>query len=222
MAGGRGKRLSPLTDETPKPLLKVANVFLIEHVILHLIKFGIREIIISINYLGEKIKNEIGYGEKYGVSIRYIKEKISMGTAGAISLIDEFSSNNYLITNADILTDIDFERMYKSHLESNSDLTVASNEYRISVPFAVFKMDKKRVISSVEKPVKSYKTNAGIYLVKANELKKIPNKFYNMTDLIDDILDKNGIISAYDIKGYWIDIGRPDDLEKANKFFTKN
>ena len=222
MAGGRGKRLSPLTDETPKPLLKVANTYLIEHVILHLIKFGIKEIIISINYLGDMIKKEIGNGEKYGVSISYINEKFSMGTAGSISLIDEFNSNSYLITNADVLTDIDFEKMYKSHLKNNSDLTVASNEYRVSIPFAVFEMDNNRVISSVEKPLKSYKTNAGIYLVKANEIKKIPNKFYNMTDLIDDVIDKNGIISTFDIKGYWIDIGRPDDFEKANKFFNKN
>jgi dTDP-glucose pyrophosphorylase/predicted transcriptional regulator len=222
MAGGRGKRLSPLTDDTPKPLLKVADVYLIEHVILHLIKFGIKEIIISINYLGDKIKDEIGNGEKYGISISYINEEYSMGTAGSISLIDEFNSNSYLITNADVLTDIDFEKMYKSHLENNSDLTVASNEYQVNIPFAVFEMDNNRVISSVEKPIKSYKTNAGIYLVKANEIKKIPNKFYNMTDLIDDIIDKNGIISTFDIKGYWIDIGRPDDFEKANKFFNKN
>ena len=222
MAGGRGKRLSPLTDDTPKPLLKVADVYLIEHVILHLIKFGIKEIIISINYLGDKIKDEIGNGEKYGISISYINEEYSMGTAGSISLIDEFNSNSYLITNADVLTDIDFEKMYKSHLENNSDLTVASNEYQVNIPFAVFEMDNNRVISSVEKPVKSYKTNAGIYLVKANQIKKIPNKFYNMTDLIDDVIDENGIITTFDIKGYWIDIGRPDDFEKANKFFNRN
>ena len=222
MAGGRGKRLSPLTDDTPKPLLKVADVYLIEHVILHLIKFGIKEIIISINYLGDKIKDEIGNGEKYGISISYINEEYSMGTAGSISLIDEFNSNSYLITNADVLTDIDFDKMYKSHLENNSDLTVASNEYQVNIPFAVFEMDNNRVISSVEKPVKSYKTNAGIYLVKANQIKKIPNKFYNMTDLIDDVIDENGIITTFDIKGYWIDIGRPDDFEKANKFFNRN
>lgn len=222
MAGGRGKRLSPLTDETPKPLLKVADTYLIEHVIQHLIKFGIKKIIISINYLGDKIKKEIGNGEKYGVSISYINEKFSMGTAGSISLINEFNSNSYLITNADVLTDIDFGKMYKSHLKNNSDLTIASNEYRVSVPFAVFKMDDDRVISSVEKPVMSYKTNAGIYLVKAKEIKKIPNKFYNMTDLIDDVIEKNGTITTFDIKGYWIDIGRPDDFEKANKFFNKN
>lgn len=222
MAGGRGKRLSPLTDDIPKPLLKVADVYLIEHVILHLIKFGIKEIIISINYLGDKIKDEIGNGEKYGISISYINEEYSMGTAGSISLIDEFNSNSYLITNADVLTDIDFEKMYKSHLENNSDLTVASNEYQVNIPFAVFEMDNNRVISSVEKPVKSYKTNAGIYLVKANQIKKIPNKFYNMTDLIDDVIDENGIITTFDIKGYWIDIGRPDDFEKANKFFNRN
>ena len=222
MAGGRGKRLSPLTDDIPKPLLKVADVYLIEHVILHLIKFGIKEIIISINYLGDKIKDEIGNGEKYGISISYINEEYSMGTAGSISLIDEFNSNSYLITNADVLTDIDFEKMYKSHLENNSDLTVASNEYQVNIPFAVFEMDNNRVISSFEKPVKSYKTNAGIYLVKANQIKKIPNKFYNMTDLIDDVIDENGIITTFDIKGYWIDIGRPDDFEKANKFFNRN
>lgn len=222
MAGGRGKRLSPLTDETPKPLLKVANTYLIEHVILHLVKFGIKKIIISVNYLGDKIKKEIGNGEKYGVSVSYINEKFSMGTAGSISMIDKFSSDSYLITNADVLTDIDFEKMYKSHLENNSDITVASNEYRVSVPYAVFEMDNNKVISSVEKPVKSFKTNAGIYLVKTNEIKKIPNKFYNMTDLIDDIIDENGTISTFEIKGYWIDIGRPDDFEKANKFFNKN
>ena len=222
MAGGRGKRLSPLTDDIPKPLLKVANTYLIEHVILQLIKFGIKKIIISINYLGDKIKKEIGNGEKYGISISYINEEYSMGTAGSISLIDEFDSNSYLITNADILTDIDFEKMYKIHVKNNSDMTVASNEYQVSIPFAVFKMNNNRVVSSVEKPVKSYKTNAGIYLVKTNQIKKIPNKFYNMTDLIDDIIENNGIISTFDIKGYWIDIGRPDDFDKANKFFNKN
>lgn len=220
MAGGRGKRLSPLTNDTPKPLLKVGNIYLIEHVILHLIKFGIKEIIISINYLGHMIKNEIGNGDKYGVSVTYVNEEYSMGTAGSISLIEKFNRNNYLITNADVLTDIDIEKMYKSYVENNSDLTVASNNYQVSIPFAVLEIENNRIISSVEKPVKSYKTNAGIYLVKANEIKKIPNKFYNMTDLIDDVIEKNRVISTFDIEGFWIDIGRPDDFEKAKKFFN--
>ena len=220
MAGGRGKRLSPLTNDIPKPLLKIGNTYLIEHVILHLIKFGIKEIIISINYLGHMIKNEIGNGDKYGVSISYVNEEYSMGTAGSISLIENFSRNNYLITNADVITDIDIEKMFKSYVENNSDLTVASNNYQVSIPYAVLELEKNMVISSVEKPVKSYKTNAGIYLVKANEIKKIPKKLYNMTDLIDDIIDNNGIISTFDIEGFWIDIGRPDDFEKAKKFFN--
>ena len=220
MAGGRGKRLSPLTDNIPKPLLKIANKYLIEHVILYLKKFGIKEIIISVNYLGDMIKNEIGNGAKYGVSISYINENHPMGTAGSIALIDKFNSGSYLITNSDVITDINMLKMYKLHLENNSDLTVATNEYRVSIPFGVFDMDNNRIISSVEKPTKSYKTNAGIYLVKADELKKIPKTFYNMTDVINDVIDKKGIISSYDIEGLWIDIGRPDDFEKANKFLN--
>jgi NDP-sugar pyrophosphorylase family protein len=143
-----------------------------------------------------------------------------MGTAGSISLIEEFYSDSYLITNADVLTDINIEKMYKTHLENNSDLTVATNEYQVTIPFAVFETKNDKIISSIEKPTKSYKTNAGIYLVKSNELKKIPNRFYNMTDLINDIILNKGIISSYDIEGFWIDIGRPDDFEKANKFFN--
>jgi len=220
MAGGRGKRLSPLTNDTPKPLLRVGNTYLIEHVILHLIKFGIKQIIISINYLGHMIKSEIGNGDKYGVSISYVNEEYPMGTAGSISLIEKINCDNYLITNADVLSDIDIEKMYKSFVANNSDLTVATNNYQVSIPFAVLEIENNRIISSVEKPVKSYKTNAGIYLVKANEIKKIPNEFYNMTDLIDDVIDNSGMISTFDIEGFWIDIGRPDDFENANKLFN--
>ena len=143
-----------------------------------------------------------------------------MGTAGSISLIDKFNSNNYLITNADVITNIDFEKMYNSHIQNNSDLTIASNQYQVSIPFAVFEMNNNRVISSVEKPIKSYNTNAGIYLVNSNMIKTIPKKFYNMTDLIDDLIDKKATVCTYNIEGYWIDIGRPDDFEKANKFLT--
>lgn len=221
MAGGRGKRLSPLTDNIPKPLLKVAGLALIEHVILHLKKFNITNIYISVNYLSDQIIEKLGDGSKYSVDITYLKENTPLGTAGSLSLIKNYKTKDLVIINSDLLTNIDFSKMYYEHVSKKNSLTIASRNYSIDIPFAVFEKNGDKIISSVEKPKYTYETNAGIYILSSETAKVIPNEYFDMTDLIDEVIKQKKNITSYQMQGYWIDIGRPEDFDKANSFFKK-
>ncbi|SHF91024.1 CBS domain-containing protein [Salegentibacter echinorum] len=219
MAGGRGKRLSPLTDEIPKPLLPLGNKPIIEHNIDRLISFGIKKIYISLKYLGEQIRDYFGDGSTKGVQIEYIWEDKPLGTAGALSLVENFKSENILLMNGDLFTNINFEDLYKSLIASNADMAVASTEYKIDIPYAVFETEGERVKNFKEKPSYRYHSNAGIYILKKELIDKIPkNRFYDITDLMKDLVDNKGKLVHEPIIGYWIDIGKPEDYKQAQEF----
>ncbi len=218
MAGGEGKRLRPLTETLPKPLLKVGDKPIIEYNIDRLMSYGVENIHISVNYLGDKIKEYFKNGESKGIKIEYITETSSLGTVGALSLgkFDDFDS--ILFMNSDLLTDIDFEEFYMEFLNSGADLVVASIPYKVNVPFGVLETENTVVRSLVEKPTYTYYSNAGIYLIKKEVLNKIPfDKFYNATDLMEDLIKQNGKVVNYPHFSYWLDIGRMEDFEKAQR-----
>jgi dTDP-glucose pyrophosphorylase len=220
MAGGRGKRLSPLTDTVPKPMLPLGDRPIIEHNIDRLIAYGIRKIYISIKYLGEQVREHFGDGSSRGIEIIYIEEDTPLGTAGALSLVDEFQSEHILLMNSDLFTNVDFEDIYLDLKEKNADMAVASTEYKIDVPYAVFEADEKKVVDRFrEKPSYVYHSNAGIYMFSKGLISKIPkNQYYDITDLMDKVLKEGGKLIHNPIIGYWIDIGSPRDYKQAQEF----
>ncbi len=219
MAGGRGKRLSPLTDKVPKPMLPLGDKPIIEHNIDRLIAFGIQKIYISVKYLGEQIQEYFGDGSKKGISIEYIWEEEFLGTAGALALVDEFKSDHILLMNSDLFTNVDFEDLYLELIKSNADMAVASTEYKVDVPFAVFETKEKKVIDFKEKPSYVYHSNAGIYILNKKLIDKIPkNQFYDITDLMDNLVKEGGKLVHNPIIGFWIDIGKPSDYKQAQEF----
>lgn len=219
MAGGRGKRLSPLTDKTPKPMLPLGEKPIIEHNIDRLISFGITKFYISVKYLGEQIQEYFGNGSEKGVEIEYIWEDKPLGTAGALSLVPEFKSDHVLLMNSDLFTNIDFEDLYLNILNKEGDMIVASTEYKVDIPYAVFETNGEVVKSFKEKPTFIYQSNAGIYILKKELLERIPkNEFYDITDLMDAIVGDGKKLIYNPIRGYWIDIGKPVDYIQAQEF----
>lgn len=218
MAGGRGERLRPLTDEIPKPLLEIGGTPIIEHNIDRLISFGIDNVWLSVRYLGEKIQNYFGEVSPKDVRIQYVWENEPLGTIGAVSTIKNLSHDFVLITNSDILTNVDYEDFFLSFLKSGADLSVVTIPYEVSVPYAVFETSNGHVMSFKEKPTYTYYSNGGIYLLKREIIDLIPNKtLFNATDLLERMIELGKKVHSYPLHGYWLDIGKMADFQKANQ-----
>jgi dTDP-glucose pyrophosphorylase len=219
MAGGKGKRLLPLTADIPKPLLKVGGKPIIEYNIDRLVLFGIKNLYLSINYLGKQLEDYFGNGERNNSKISYIRENEPLGTIGSILLVEEFEHDDILVMNSDLLTDIDYADFFISFKQSGADMAVAATSYHIEVPYAVLEVDDKNLVLSLkEKPNYTYYSNAGIYLIKKSVLELIPrNKFYDITDLMEEILKQGRSLITYPITGYWLDIGKHEDFKKAQE-----
>lgn len=219
MAGGEGKRLMPLTEKTPKPLLKVGDKPIIEYNIDRLLHFGIKNIKLSINYLGEQLVEYFGDGRCKNAKISYVKENKPLGTIGSILLVDEFDHDDILVMNSDLLTNIDFADFYSTFKEADADMAVATTSYHVDVPYAVLEVDAKNLaISLKEKPRYTYYSNAGIYLLKKEVLEVIPKgKFFDITDLMSALIEMKRNLITYPITGYWLDIGKPEDFKKAQE-----
>jgi dTDP-glucose pyrophosphorylase len=217
MAGGRGQRLRPLTDVTPKPLLKVGSKSIMEHNVDRLVLFGIDDFWFCVKYLGEQIKQYFGNGEKRNININYIWENEVLGTIGAVSKIDNFKHDYVLVTNSDLLTNVDFENFFLEFLEKDVDLAVLSIPYQVNVPYAVLETAGEDMVRSFrEKPTYTYYCNGGIYLMKRDVVKYIPkDTLYNATDLMQDLI-KNGLkVASYPFSGYWMDVGKHEDFIKV-------
>lgn len=218
MAGGFGNRLKPLTDTTPKPLLKVGNKSIIEHNIDRLLYFGIDDYWVSIMYLGEQLKAHLGDGTSRNITIRYVWEDEPLGTIGAVSKIDNFKHDYVIVLNSDILTNLDYENFFLDFIEKDADMSVVTIPYDVSIPYAVMETNNNHIISFKEKPKYTYYTNGGIYLIKKDILKKIPiNEFFNSTDLMQALIKNSNKLISYPTHEYWLDIGKHEDFEKAQK-----
>jgi dTDP-glucose pyrophosphorylase len=218
MAGGRGERLRPLTDDTPKPLLKVGDKPIIEHNIDRLRLFGIDDFWITIKYLGEQIENHIGNGNGRNINIQYVKEEKPLGTIGAVSNIKNFQHDYILVTNSDLLTNLNYEHFFLDFIRQEADFSVVTIPYQVSVPYAVLETSNGHVIDFKEKPTYTYYSNGGIYLMKKDALNLIPkNTFYNATDLMEELIKNNKKVISYPLQGYWLDVGKHEDFEQAKK-----
>lgn len=220
MAGGEGQRLRPLTEKKPKPLLEVGNKPIIEHGIDRLASYGVNFITISINYLGEQVVEYFGDGSSKKININYVKEENKLGTIGSVSLVDEFHNDHILVMNSDLLTNIDFEEFYREFISKGADMSVACIPYNVNIPYAIIDTDNEHVLGLKEKPTLTYYSNAGIYLIRKEHLSLIPHKgFYNATDLIERLIELQKKVVYYPILGYWLDIGKMDDFNKAQEDF---
>jgi NDP-sugar pyrophosphorylase family protein len=216
MAGGRGQRLKPLTDEVPKPLLKVGDKPIIERNIDRLAVYGIDDITISVNYLGDQLEKYFGDGSNKGIAIKYVWENAPLGTIGSVSLIDTFQNDFILVMNSDLLTNIDFESFFMDFVDSSADLSILSIPYKIDVPYAVLETKDDRITGLKEKPSYTYYSNGGIYLMKREIINRIPKgDFYNATDLIEEMINEGLHVKTYPLVDYWLDIGNHDDFKKA-------
>jgi dTDP-glucose pyrophosphorylase len=216
MAGGRGQRLSPLTDLVPKPLLLVGDKPIIDHNLTRLRIFGIDDFWISVNYLGEQIEEYFGNGENRNIHVKYIWEDEPLGTIGAISKVDNFKHDYILVTNSDLLTNLDYEHFFLEFLRKDADMSVVTIPYLVNIPYAVLETENDAILNFIEKPTYTYYSNGGIYLIKKSALKVIPkNQFFNATDLLDQLIKMGLKVTSYPLSGYWLDIGNPQDYQKA-------
>ena len=223
MAGGFGKRLRPLTDNCPKPMLKVGDKPILENIIEQFIISGFYNFYISTHYLNEQIEQYFGDGSRFGINIQYINEEFPLGTAGAIALLPNEVKNEHLIMmNGDLLTQVKFDDMLDYHINERADISVAVRDYQIQVPFGVIKHSQGSITEIKEKPVESYFINAGIYCISPTVLQSVKsNKVLDMPTLIEHQLTKKNQVSMFPIHEYWLDIGHLNDFERAQTDILK-
>lgn len=220
MAGGKGSRLRPLTDDTPKAMLPVGDRPLMEIIIKRLRAAGIQRVNVTTHHNSEKITEHFGDGRDFGVQLTYVTEERPLGTAGALGLM-EAPQDTLLVINGDILTQVDFRAMLNFHKEHHGDLTVAVRQYDMRVPFGVVECEGASVRRLTEKPALNFFVNAGIYLLEPVVYQYIPNgEHFDMTDLIQRLLDEGRHVVSFPIREYWLDIGLPADYEQAQKDAT--
>jgi NDP-sugar pyrophosphorylase family protein len=218
MAGGRGERLRPLTEKTPKPLLKVGEKAIIDYNVDNLINYGVENIHVTTNYLAEQIEDHFK-DEHQGIKINCVREEKYLGTIASIKLIPNIKNDEILVMNSDLFTNIDFEDFYRHFLEKDADISAAAIPYSVNVPYGIFELEGRNVQGVKEKPTYNYYANAGIYLIKKTLLNLIPDgTFFNATDFMELLIAQGKAVVRYPLIGYWIDIGKPEDYQRAQDF----
>lgn len=217
MAGGFGTRLGALTENTPKPMLPIGDRPLLEMLVDQFRRAGIKRVNITTHYKSEVIADHFGDGRGFGVDINYVRENLPLGTAGALSLIED-ADEPILVINGDIVTRVDFHSMLDFHREQNADMTIAVRQCEFRVPYGVVECDGARVTDIAEKPVIRHLVNAGIYLLNPDVPRIVPNgQRYDMPDLIAALLDAGRHVVSFPITEYWLDIGQVADYERAQE-----
>ena len=215
MAGGKGERLRPLTEKTPKPLLPVGNKAIIDHNVDRLISFGVSHISVTVNYLKEQLEEHYKQ-PRNGVQIITVSEPKFLGTIGSIRYVPRFFNDTVLLMNSDLFTNIDYENFFLHFQQHDAEMSVAAIPYDVSIPYGILDLDGRNIQGLLEKPQYNYYANAGIYLIKRRALDEIPeNTFFNATDLIEKLISEGKKVIRYPLNGTWIDIGNPQEYQKA-------
>jgi dTDP-glucose pyrophosphorylase/CBS domain-containing protein len=222
MAGGLGQRLEELTRNTPKPMLKVGPRPLMETIVRGYADQGFKQFYFAVNYKAEQIEAHFGDGSALGVEIRYLRETQRMGTAGALSLIPEAPRAPFFVTNADLLMKENFGYMLDRHIELDADGTMAVRAFEMQVPFGVVRERDGSIEAIEEKPIERYVVNAGIYILSPKALELVPrDRLFDMPSLFSAMVSHGMQTRCHHIDGYWLDIGRMPDYERANLDFAE-
>ena len=218
MAGGFGKRMMPLTEQIPKPMLMIGDKPILEHIIINAKAQGFMKFVISLHYLGELIIDYFGDGSNLGVSISYLHESEPLGTAGALSLIEPEPELPFIITNGDIISDINYGNFLDFHDSNKSQATMAIKKYELQNPYGVVNTKGLEIISFEEKPIHVSYVNAGMYVLNPSSLRYLrKNQPCDMPDFFNLLISKNHVVTAYPIHETWADVGRPIDLSEINE-----
>ena len=220
MAGGVGSRLAPLTDNCPKPLLRIGDRPVLETILIELSNAGFNHIWISVNYRSDMIEDYFGDGKRWNVYIQYLREKEPLGTAGSLKLLTQKYNEPIIVMNGDLLTKLNYHQLLSFHCYHKAQITVGVHEYDFQIPYGVMDLEDIHVINLHEKPVQKYFVNAGIYVLEPQIIQRIPNKFYNMTELLNQIMIDRKVI-AFPVHEYWVDVGQYEDFQKANSDYSK-
>lgn len=222
MAGGLGTRLRPLTEKIPKPLVAVGGRPLIDTIIDRLVAQGLTRITLCVNYLGYMLEDHLGDGTRYGAHFSFVREDKRMGTAGALSLLKQRPLTTFFVMNGDILTTVDFQSMLDFHRAGGAQATMAVNNYSFEVPYGVVDVAERNITALREKPKYSFLVNAGIYIFEPDVLDHVPaNEYFDMNSFFDRMIDQKLNVAAFPVREQWLDIGRPDDLQRANNAFDQ-
>lgn len=216
MAGGKGERLRPLTEKTPKPLLPVGGKAIIDHNIDRLISYGIKHINVTVNYLGEQLEEH--FSEPRGdVQVLTVREPKFLGTIGSIKYVKKFYNDTVLVMNSDLFTNINYEDFYLHFKEHDADMSVAAVPYDVDIPLGILNLDGRNITGLSEKPHFGYYANAGIYLIKKTALELIPeDAMFHSTDLVEVLIAAGKKVIRFPIGGIWIDIGTPQEYRRAS------
>lgn len=218
MAGGEGRRLRPLTDRVPKPMIRVAGRPILERIVLLLVGYGIRHIYISVNYMADVIVQHFGDGSRFGCRIDYLHERAPLGTGGALSLLPEPPRVPLIVMNGDLVTQIDIARMLTFHALQRAEATLAARHYQSEIPYGVVSEREGRLQELIEKPAAHYLINAGIYVLEPAVLPLVPaGAYFPITDLFSKLLAQKRAVAVYQVEEDWIDVGRRDELERAER-----
>ena len=215
MAGGKGERLRPLTEKTPKPLLEVGGKCIIDHNIDRLISYGVEHIDVTVNYLAEQLEEHFA-SPRNGVQVRTFREPKFLGTIGSIKFVDTFYNDTILVMNSDLFTNIDYEDFFLHFQQNDAEISVAAVPYNVSIELGVLDLDGRNIKGLIEKPKYNYYANAGIYLIKKRALAEIPeDTFFHATHLVEKLIAQGKKVIRYPLNGTWIDIGTPQEYQKA-------
>ena len=218
MAGGKGTRLLPLTQGIPKPLLILGEQPIIDYNVDLLNSYGISNLTISVNHYADQIIEHFDNKEYDNLKVEFVNEDKPLGTIGAVKKIKEFHHDYVLVMNSDLLTNIDLEAMFELLISQNAEMVVATTEYKVQIPYGVIETKGDNITQLKEKPSYTYYSNAGIYLIKKNVFDYIPEgEMFNATDLMGEIMQRKQKLIHFPIKGYWLDIGKHVDFDKAQK-----
>ena len=222
MVGGLGTRLRPLTQDTPKPMLKVGNKPILQTIVEKFAEYGFVNITMCVNFNASIIRDYFGDGREFGVNIDYVLEQKRMGTAGALSLLKERPSEPFFVMNGDLLTNVNFEHIFNYHMLNKATATMCVREYDYEVPYGVVEMNDNKIKQIVEKPVQKFFVSAGIYMLSPEILDLIPkNEFYDMPTLFEKLIKLSKNVISFPIREYWLDIGRMEEYQRANEEYKE-
>ena len=222
LAGGKGVRLRPYTTTLPKPLVPIGDSHAILEIILHqLSAYGFRSVTLAINHMGRLIRAFVGDGSQWGMQIDYAEETVPLSTVGPLFGLRDRLPEHFLVMNGDVLTDLDFGDLLQAHVLSGAPLTVATALRSAKIDFGVLEVTDAKIVGFTEKPSLTYRVSMGVYGMSRATIEPYPRGLaFGFDQLVRDLLQQRRPPACFEFNGYWLDIGRPDDYDEANRVFA--